>query len=116
MAVDRATPKCPPRNRLIDYLAGKLEDDDSDILELHLLECSECEEAASQIDNDPDTLIELLQLGPAPAATSSAAAIPEQGESTVALPAIPHVIASYELLKQLGGGGSRTVGKIVRVG
>ena len=101
--------KCPPPNRLKDYLAGKLDDEDSGKLERHLLECSECEQAASEIDNDPDTLVELLQLGPVPVATPSLAANPEQGESPLVLPAIPHVIASYELLKQLGGGGMGAV-------
>ncbi|MEZ6149386.1 MAG: protein kinase [Pirellulaceae bacterium] len=105
--------QCPPRNRLKDYLAGKLDDDDSEVLERHLLECSDCELAASEIDNEPDTLVELLQLGPAPAATPSPAAnsasTPEQVENALALPVIPHVIASYELLKQLGGGGMGAV-------
>lgn len=57
--------QCPPRNRLKDYLAGKLDDDDSVVFERHLLDCPECELAAREIDNDPDTLVELLQIGPA---------------------------------------------------
>lgn len=101
--------QCPPRHRLKDYLAGKLEHDDSDVLERHLLECSECEQVAAEIDKDPDTLVELLQFGPVPAATSSPVATAVPRESTPALPAIPNVIASYELLKQLGGGGMGAV-------
>ncbi len=101
--------KCPPRNRLKDYLAGKLDEPDSAVLERHLLECSECEQAASEIDHDPDTLVELLQLGPGPLANGAPVASPAHTENSSPLPALPPSIGSYELLKQLGGGGMGAV-------
>ncbi len=105
---------CPPRNRLKDYLAGKLDLENSELLERHLLECSECEQTASDIDREPDTLVELLQFGSVPVgpaqdgqrATASESANRELSHS---LPAIPTVIASYELIRQLGGGGMGAV-------
>ena len=101
--------KCPPRNRLKAYLAGRLDEQDSDVLERHLLECIECEQAASALDHDPDTLVELLQLGPTPSAKPNSLELPARVESPLMLPAIPSVIASYELLKQLGNGGMGAV-------
>ncbi len=101
--------KCPPRNRLKAYLAGRLDEQDSDVLERHLLECIECEQAASALDHDPDTLVELLQLGPTPSATPNSLEPSARVESPLKLTAIPSVIASYELLKQLGNGGMGAV-------
>ncbi|QDV26276.1 serine/threonine-protein kinase [Aureliella helgolandensis] len=101
--------QCPPRHRLKDYLAGKLDPEDSDLLERHLLACAECEQTASVIDHDPDTLVELLQLGPVPVSKQSPAPDRLQEDSSFVFPAIPGVIASYELLKHLGGGGMGAV-------
>lgn len=101
--------KCPPRNRLKAYLTGRLDEQDSDVLEQHLLECVECEQAASALDHDPDTLVELLQHGPTTFAKPNSLEPPARVESPLMLAAIPSVIASYELLKQLGNGGMGAV-------
>ena len=101
--------KCPPRNRLQEYLAGKLDDEESDLLERHLSDCTRCEKTASEIDTDADSLVELLQSGPSPIQMQHAAPDQEQSATESLVSSIPNVIASYELLKQLGNGGMGAV-------
>ena len=59
--------KCPPRDQLKEYLGGRLDDEDSDVVQLHLENCSRCEQTATEIDTEPDSLVELLQSSPSPA-------------------------------------------------
>ncbi len=106
--------QCPPRNRLKDYLAGKLDQQGSDLLEQHLLACIQCEQTASEIDHDPDTLVELLQSHPEPSQQRAQSdSVEQSGNSQISWPiippAIPQVIASYELVRQLGNGGMGAV-------
>ena len=103
------TTKCPPRNRLKDYLAGKLDHEDSDVLERHLSSCDHCERAASEIDNEPDSMVELLQSNPLPTPPQREESEPDRSDDRCRLPSIPSVIASYELLRQLGRGGMGAV-------
>ncbi len=41
---------CPPRKQLQDYLAGKLDESGSDVLEQHLQSCQRCELATAELD------------------------------------------------------------------
>ena len=53
--------KCPDRDTLLDYIAGRLSDDDSDSLAEHLESCPECREELAAISDADDTLINLLR-------------------------------------------------------
>lgn len=121
---------CPPRKQLQNYLAGKLEESDSEVLEQHLQSCQVCEQTALEIDQAPDSLVELLQDSVPPAdqvegepgdpssAATSSGGDPASSYDPVLQPqssvwphslAMPTAIASYELLKQLGNGGMGAV-------
>lgn len=54
------TTLCPPENRLRDFLHGKLSADESELLEVHLSNCLDCEETATILDSESDTLAEFL--------------------------------------------------------
>lgn len=101
--------QCPPQNRLKDYLAGKLDDEDSDVLGHHLSQCTECEQQAAKFECEPDSLVELLQIAPPTSRLEETAGLSIGPDAPKALASIPSIIASYELLKQLGGGGMGAV-------
>ena len=109
--------QCPPRHSLRDYLAGKLGPHDSDVLERHLLTCHQCEQTAAELDHEPDTLVELLQdchghdvqAASGPEAAGEVLPANLHGEQAGISPSLPADIASYELLRRLGGGGMGAV-------
>lgn len=108
---------CPPEQKLRSYLSGRLETDDLDKLEAHLHSCQACEQAATAIENEPDTFVDLLQSQAPPAMESSApeetssSARPDAKENTASVVRFPldGEIASYELLRELGSGGMGAV-------
>ncbi len=103
------TVTCPPPERLKAYLAGKLDDDASDVLAMHLLDCADCGQTATNLECEPDTLIELLQADvPAPVTSDSV----QVGSHVAAWPSelsVPSVLGQYELLSRLGTGGMGAV-------
>lgn len=101
---------CPPLEQLRDYLSGRLLAGDLDLLENHLQHCDACEQAATEIDNKPDTLVELLQSESPPTAEQKAS-FETHPLSTSRLTPFPEIgeIASYELIRELGSGGMGAV-------
>ena len=106
------TTTCPPRERLKDYLYGKLELDDSRMLEQHLTDCSSCEETATSIELESETLIERLRQSP-PQPDDDAASFDGSSEGVplglAPGPRLPSSVGAYELLSRLGRGGMGTV-------
>lgn len=51
---------CPTRETLQNYLNGKLDDESSRVLDQHLEACALCEQTATNLECDPDTIIEIL--------------------------------------------------------
>ncbi|MCR9291727.1 MAG: protein kinase [bacterium] len=56
------TTACPPRQTLKNYLDGKLSEEDSSVLEMHLAHCAVCEDTASNLEQEPDTFAEFLRI------------------------------------------------------
>lgn len=112
---------CPSRERLRDYLAGKMSDEDSSVLELHLDDCEACEDTANQLEQQPDTFAEFLQNPEEDAAADSvspagefnlgpARELIDQSDSVVdRSSSMATSVGSYDLLSRLGRGGMGTV-------
>ena len=117
---------CMPREKLKEYLAGWADPEQSDVIESHLAECPQCEQTIVQLEEDPDTLVELLRQDDFSGRPASAGSDPLM-ESALAnarqqiaaehsamdssgewsLP--PGDIAAYEILEPLGRGGMGSV-------
>lgn len=99
---------CPQSSELKDYLAGCLDPELSEAIDLHLSECDDCERAVEAIQDDPDTLVAALQSEETDAAEFSGLIA---GPSAVAsmLPSFSLLetldVASYRLQDKLGSGG-----------
>lgn len=111
---------CPPPDQLRDYLSGKLDSDSSNDLARHLQDCVTCERTATELELEPDTLIELLQAELPPGSSSnsderngevsredSGSASPNASERFTA--EMPSELGQYELLSRLGSGGMGAV-------
>lgn len=112
--------QCPPRNQLRDFLDGKLHEEDSNVMAEHLESCAVCEQVASDLDLDPDSLVEALKSpqelrshslngARSPAEANSSPLQGAEDPQTVASQLLPASIASYELQNQLGSGGMGAV-------
>jgi anti-sigma factor ChrR (cupin superfamily) len=55
------TSVCPSPDELKDYVRGKLDSQQSDLVSEHMLLCSVCERTIVEIEANPDTLVELLR-------------------------------------------------------
>lgn len=105
---------CPPPEQLREYLCGKLEEHEFGRLSQHIENCEACEQAATAIESEPDTLIELLMSEEVPASHSAAkldlrSVWPHGIDSGSAVAQPPAEIAAYEILRQLGSGGMGAV-------
>ena len=58
--------KCPNRDKLLDYLVGKLPDDASDLLSSHVEACPDCQAELATLSDIEDTLIGRLRGAAAP--------------------------------------------------
>ena len=117
------TLECLSRDALKEYLSGWTDADQSDAIESHLSNCSDCEQTIHALESDPETLIEFVrksrnQASPQSQDADSAIAyalsrakkISTESEEP-AEPWQPPVgdFGPYELLKPLGHGGMATV-------
>ncbi len=55
------TLQCLSRDALKEYLSGWTDADQSDSIESHLTQCSDCEQTMHALENDPETLIEFVR-------------------------------------------------------
>ncbi|MEZ6102629.1 MAG: protein kinase [Pirellulaceae bacterium] len=60
------TTQCYSREELANYLGGRLDDEQSSVLEAHLATCHNCEDTLAELDASDDTLIRTLQMRRAP--------------------------------------------------
>jgi serine/threonine protein kinase len=58
-----ATDTCYPRETLKEYLSGWADPEQSDLIEAHLSQCESCEHTVVMLENDPETLCELVRGG-----------------------------------------------------
>lgn len=112
---------CPPPNRLREYLSGKLDSASSSDLAQHLQDCARCEQTATQMELEPDTLVELLQSDlpvrppsdPNSAISDSSRPSDSSAVSSdshdVMTSEMPRELGQYELLSRLGNGGMGAV-------
>ncbi|MCA9135631.1 MAG: protein kinase [Planctomycetales bacterium] len=110
------TTLCPPPEQLKDYLSGKLDADSSENLARHLQDCVTCERTATELELEPDTLIELLQSDlPIAAGTENDGSSAEprsdtgRSQSDNRVLEMPSEVGQYELLSRLGTGGMGAV-------
>lgn len=101
------TTTCPPSEQLKAYLAGKLDQDTSESLSQHLEGCHECGQTATQLEQEPDTLVELLQAALPPVDKSWE--IVGQEPTSLSGEIFPKVLGQYELQARLGSGGMGAV-------
>lgn len=118
---------CPPTPKLRAYLLGKLDLESSEVLASHLTICSECERTLTDLEQEPDSLVELLQARPTPEnqLANQLASKPEsQGSNGITehplpnetqtgrdpfLASLPPALGQYELQSRLGVGGMGAV-------
>ncbi|WP_436716171.1 hypothetical protein U8335_00540 [Roseiconus lacunae] len=104
------TTLCPPPDQLRDYLSGKLDATSSDSVAQHL---QDCERTATELETEPDTLVELLQanlpvnsdFGESNDRDSS----PTSDSIEILNELMPSELGQYELLSRLGTGGMGAV-------
>jgi serine/threonine protein kinase len=102
------TVACPPTEQLKAYLSGKLDESASDVLAQHLLDCQACERTAVELEQEPDTLVELLQEDTSAAEPSQPPTAHEVAVNSNLLQ-FPQVLGQYELRTRLGTGGMGAV-------
>ena len=118
---------CPPTPKLRAYLSGKLDLESSEVLASHLTICADCERTLTDLEQEPDSLVELLQAGPTPEnrlenqldrksemqGSNGIAEHPLQSESQLTrdpiLASLPPALGQYELQSRLGVGGMGAV-------
>ncbi len=118
---------CPPPQKLRAYLSGKLDLESSEVLASHLTMCADCERTLTDLEQEPDSLVELLQVAPKPenhstkqlySKTEMQCSIgitehPLQDEPQLTrdpiLASLPPSLGQYELQSRLGVGGMGAV-------
>ncbi len=109
---------CPDKNRLESFSLGRLAEEDSDQLMIHLQDCSTCQLNLETIDSSEDTFIGKLR-GAAPAigddplqaepefrsATVKALAALANAETDEGEISLPQMIGEYEIDRPIGRGG-----------
>ncbi|MFO0939336.1 MAG: protein kinase [Pirellulales bacterium] len=120
---------CPPTQKLRAYLSGKLDQESSDLLSNHLTVCSDCERTLVDLEQEPDSLVELLQASPAsplpenivvnqfgqgdgnsPSSLSiHKTPVDHHTQPDPFLTALPSALGQYELQSRLGVGGMGAV-------
>ena len=101
------TATCPPSEQLKAYLSGKLDPDSSESLAHHLQDCEHCGQAATQLEQEPDTLVELLQAGMPTMARNPETS--HRGSTGISCDIFPKILGQYELQSKLGVGGMGAV-------
>ncbi|MEM7317362.1 MAG: serine/threonine-protein kinase, partial [Planctomycetota bacterium] len=111
---------CYNAHELSKYLQGRTDDELSDAIELHILNCARCEETLSEIDGGEDTIVRSLQVkgatgnGENPDWIAEVAKAPfvdrRSDDIDSPLPVQPtEQIGDYELVNVLGQGGMSVV-------
>lgn len=118
------TPECLTRLELKEYLSGWSDEAVAEQIEAHLASCTDCEQTIVEIENEPETLLELVEAAgkadshaaesPIAQAVRAAklhvpAADPALPTRTSHWPMLGKEVAGYELLRPLGRGGMGTV-------
>lgn len=116
---------CPQQNELLQYLSGKLDEQQAESLSVHIDTCAICNETVSTLNPGADPLVAELK----DAATGSFSAEPECDAAINALAelpsvsvakkpadpkspiALPRMIREYRLIEQIGRGGMGAVFK-----
>ncbi len=121
---------CFPPDFLRNYVSGELNDQEISRIESHVAECETCEQTILSLENDPDTIVELLRNNTQPDKEDCE---PQQAEPSVCVRAFEEAkelvrylpddqptpakcfvpiggeFGAYELIKPLGRGGMATV-------
>lgn len=118
---------CPPTPKLRAYLSGKLDLESSEVLASHLTICADCERTLTDLEQEPDSLVELLQAVPTPENrlanqldrksemqdSNGITEHPLQDEPQLTrdpiLASLPPALGQYELQSRLGVGGMGAV-------
>ncbi|WP_149499180.1 protein kinase domain-containing protein [Roseiconus lacunae] len=107
------TTLCPPPDQLRDYLSGKLDATSSDSVAQHLQDCEDCERTATELETEPDTLVELLQanlpVNSGFGESNDRDSSPTSDSIEILNELMPSELGQYELLSRLGTGGMGAV-------
>ncbi len=107
---------CPTEQELRDYIIGRLGERDLEPINQHVLACTTCENTITRLEQDSDTLVELLRKTDVPEVMidpKTDGRQPRGNEDRKAnkafLPELPKALGQYELLSILGHGGMGAV-------
>ena len=108
-------PQCPPRNRLREYAIGLLNDSESEVIDIHLAECTDCESSVASLEQADDSLLRTLPLvgkqrenDQQPAWLNRLKKLPT-GHDEFPDPNKTPDVPVYELLEEIGRGGMSVV-------
>lgn len=110
---------CYSREQLEGYLSGELGDPLSDQIEIHVADCSTCEDTLSELDASDNTLVRTLRLKPGARPSDEPAWVERVAVSPFESPAddqaadeqeeSPSRLGDYELQNVIGRGGMSVV-------
>ncbi|WP_339910972.1 serine/threonine-protein kinase [Symmachiella dynata] len=114
------TVACPDGTRLLDYVLGRLDEEQIDVVADHIDHCEQCEAMAKELDSTSDSLVALLRTSNATDPND------EDSEIQLAIQAVvsrtlrktmsnwtaarlPEQFGRYRIIDQLGSGGMGSV-------